>query len=332
MTYSVTFGTFSPQTPPTEGYSQDSIIPKENMDYLKTRFKDEEGRLKDLLACLDTDEINGTKNPGMHEYNTIPAKRLGSILTSIAKYDCGKAQLIQLINDLKEENIKLKFVQPRKVEHEDEYALVSSKSLGNTPLTVYIAVQPDGPNPKSRHICSYTYSSEMIVPTELDETTDFCEKKSFEGYKCGHELSHAIAFVRFYKSQNPRLSGPDVGNQWGSNYNNRYKKECFLPREPDDYRDKALSMFDKPEEYRNLLGLGLSKTFEDPDVIIGEFDYLNELMEDKNGKNEDIIYIRMPYGDSSSWDESTALDICRKKHHQIYPFNPIKHTGGCILI
>lgn len=213
-------------TSSTEKYSQDSIIPEENMVYLKKRFEDEEGILADLLNCLDTEEINETKNPGMSEYNTIPAERLGSILTSIAKYDYGKAQLIQLINNLKEENIKLKFVQPRNVNNEDEYALVSSKSLGHAPLTIYIAVQPDGPNPKSRYVCSYSYSSESINLMKLDETTYFSKKLSFEGYKCGHELSHAIAFVRFYKSQNPKLSGPDVGNQWGSMYNNQYKKEC----------------------------------------------------------------------------------------------------------
>lgn len=63
------------------------------MDYLRTRFKDKEDILANLLNCLDNEAINETKNPGMSEYDTISAERLGLILTSIAKYDCGKNNL-----------------------------------------------------------------------------------------------------------------------------------------------------------------------------------------------------------------------------------------------
>ena len=89
-------------------------------------------------------------------------------------------------------------------------------------------------------------------------------------------------------------------------------------------------MFFKPEEYRNVLGLGLEKTFEDPNCIIGEFDYLNELMEKKVGVSSNIIYIRIPYN-KKYWDEDVALDLCQKKYHQLHPDSPIKGKSRCII-
>ncbi len=295
-------------------------ISNESKNYLKTRFEDQKDVLFDLLNCLNNQAINETSDPQMMEYATISADRLGLILTSIAKYDCGKKQLIQLMNDLKEDDIKLKFVQPIQAKSQDEYALLSSKSLGHT-TTIYVSVQPDRPNPNhnGRCICSYDHRNNTIERMNLDETNDFTEELSFEGYKCGHELSHAIAFVRFYKSQNPRPRGEEVYNKWSGKYN-------VWKSFPGD-TTKIWDMFFKPEEYRNVLGLGLSKTFKDLDNIIGEFDYLNELMKAKTGENEDIIYIRMPY-DPQYWDDSVALDICKKKYKQIYP----QKNKNCSLV
>lgn len=233
------------------------------------------------------------------------------------------------MNDLKEENIKLKFVQPRKEKSEDTYALLSTKSLGHNPFTIYISVQPEGPHPNSegRLICKYNYFTDKIERIKLDETQDFTEELSFEGYKCGHKLSHAIAFVRFYKSQTPRPSDANVGNVWAANYNNPHSAMYWST----EIYSNMLNMFSTSEEYRNVLGLGLEKTFEDPNRIIGEFDYLNKLMEKRVGASSDVIYFRMPY-DEKCWDQDIALDLCQKKYHQLHPKLPIKRKSHCTIL
>lgn len=191
-------------------------LPKENLDYLNERFKYEKNTLDDLLKFLDNDPINDVSHPGMRDYISIPAKRLGLILTSVAKYDCGKGQLIQLANELKTNKIKLKFVQPQRTQDDqDEYAFLPSKSLVSN-LTIYVAVQPEGPisNPNGRWVCKYTHSGNKLKKFKLDEKRDFMGNLSLEGYKCGHELSHAIAFVRFYKSRNFSTFDIEVSNDW----------------------------------------------------------------------------------------------------------------------
>lgn len=333
---SVSVSSLSPavenQSDLTQSFERLGIGPQAQK-YLLERFNDKKDVLSSLLNHLDNGVINATDDPNLDSYATVPSERLETILTSIAKYDCGKEQLTQLENDLRTENIKLKFVQPQgEIEGQDAYALLSTKSLSRN-STIYVSIQPErpNPNPKGRWICEYKYSNNTISRSKLDETSNFTGELSFEGYKCGHELSHAIAFVRFYKSQNPRPSGEEVYNNWNVKHNT-WK---FLPSEN---RDKIWDVFSEPEEYRNLLGLGVSKTFEDDDRIIGEFDYLNELMHCQKGSNPDVIYIRMPY-DTDSLDNTIALDVCKNKYHQINPSKPINSTEkpinlteNCILV
>ena len=85
------------------------------------------------------------------------------------------------------------------------------------------------------------------------------------------------------------------------------------------------------------MGLGISKLFSDEEGIIGEFEYLNELMADKNKGNkniEDVIYVRMPYN-PAFWDEDIALEICKQKYKQKHPLNSeenIKTCGICNIV
>ena len=75
------------------------------------------------------------------------------------------------------------------------------------------------------------------------------------------------------------------------------------------------------------MGLALNATFEDLECIIGEFDYLNELMKKREGASSDVIYIRMPYGVKFEEIPQTitlAKDLCRKKYHQLHPELPMK--------
>ena len=284
--------------------------------YLKERFSDSFQDLNSLLECISCNPLNATDDPLIDpsKYETIDSIRLAKILCGVAGYDCGKKQLQQLVAELQPQGIKLKFIQPKTITpDQDEYALMSSFSLANFTHTVYISVQTDAPmpNPKGRAICMYNYSENKVERKILDERLDFTDIP-FEGYKCGHELSHAIAFVRFYNSLDVQVKN-NINNLWSGQHN----IWTFLPKE-NNLQEKVWEMFNRAEEYRNVLGLGLKKIFEDSDRIIGEFDYLNELMKKKAGANSNVIYIRMPYNENY-WYEDIALDLCRKKYYQLYP-------------
>lgn len=284
--------------------------------HLKKRFSDSFQDLNSLLECISCNPLNATDDPSIDSsiYKTIDSSRLEKILCGVAEYDCGKKQLQQLVAEIQPLGIKLKFIQPKTTKpDQDEYALKSSVSLANFTHTVYISVQTDAPmlNPKGRAICMYNYSENKVERKTLNEKLDFVDTQ-FEGYKCGHELSHAIAFVRFYKS----LSAQDK-NKIKALWDGRHNIWTFLPKQ-NNLQKKVWDMFDRAEEYRNVLGLGLEKTFEDSDRIIGEFDYLNELMEEKVGANSNVIYIRMPYNENY-WYEDIALDLCQKKYYQLHP-------------
>jgi hypothetical protein len=71
-------------------------------------------------------------------------------------------------------------------------------------------------------------------------------------------------------------------------------------------------LFSNPEEARNLLGLGLEKRFSTPDII-GEFQFLNELVQRFEGTN--TVCIRMPYGilANSPAEEQRALNAMLKR-------------------
>ena len=285
-----------------------------------------------LLKHISRTPLDATNDPLdiSSNYEIIDGVRLAKILCGIAGYDCGKKQLQQLVEELQPLSIKLKFIQPKTITlDQDEYALKSSASLTDSTLTLYISVQPDAPipNPHGRAICKYNYLEDKVERMRLVETTGFTDTQ-FEGYKCGHELSHAIAFVKFYKS----LSVQDrnqIKALWDGQHNSwtlLFERDRSLVN-----TDKMWDMFFKPEEYRNVLGLGLEKTFEDPNCIIGEFDYLNELMGKRVGVSSDIIYIRIPY-DEEYWDEDVALELCQKKYHQLHPELSIKGKSDCIML
>lgn len=87
-------------------------------------------------------------------------------------------------------------------------------------------------------------------------------------------------------------------------------------------------MFSKLDKYRNLSGLELNATFEETNRIIGEFDYLNELIGKRVGVNDNVIYVRVRYNEQY-WYEDTAKELCRKKYHQLQPNLPIKSELYC---
>ena len=306
-------------------------IPEPSRSYLLERFSGSSQDLNSLLECISCSPLNATDDPliDSSQYKTIDGMRLAKILCGVAGYDCGEKQLQQLVAELQPLGIKLKFIQPKTITPgQDEYALKSSVSLADPTLTLYISVQPDAPipNPNGRAICRYNYSDNEVERKTLEENLDFVGIQ-FEGYKCGHELSHAIAFVKFYKSLSMQDQG-QLNALWDGRHNSwilLFERDRSLVK-----ADKMWDMFSKPEEYRNVLGLGLEKTFGDSDRIIGEFDYLNELMEKRVGASSDVIYIRMPY-DEKYWDQDIALDLCQKKYHQLHPELPIKGKRDCFI-
>ena len=55
--------------------------------------------------------------------------------------------------------------------------------------------------------------------------------------------------------------------------------------------------------------------------IIGEFDYLNEVIEKRLGYDENVIYVRIPHNPAYQSDQKTmqiAKEICRQKYEQIH--------------
>jgi len=329
--------TLYPLNPPNQTTELDAKfhalgLPESSCSYLLERFSDSFQDLNSLLECISRTSLDATNAPSdiSSNYEIIDSVRLAKILCGVAGYDCGKKQLQQLVAELQPLGIKLKFIRLKTIiPGQDEYALKSSVSLADPTLTLYISVQSDAPipNPNGRAICRYNYSDNKVERKRLDESVNFVDFQ-FEGYKCGHELSHAIAFVRFYKS----LSEQDK-NQINALWGGRHNSWSLLSEQDKSLTDKVYkvwNMFSKAEEYRNVLGLGLEKTFEDPNCIIGEFDYLNELMEKRVGVSSDIIYIRMPY-DENYWYEDIALDLCQKKYHQLHPESPIKEKSRCVI-
>lgn len=79
----------------------------------------------------------------------------------------------------------------------------------------------------------YNYLANKVERKILEENLDFVGIQ-FEGYKCGHELSHAIAFVRFYKS----LGGQDQ-NQIKALWDGQHNSWRLLSE-----RDKSLTKVD----------------------------------------------------------------------------------------
>ena len=176
-------------------------IPEENRSYLLERFSDSFDVLRDLLNQISCASLNATDDPSniSSNYEIIGGVRLAKILCGIAGYDCGKKQLQQLVTEIQPPDIKLKFIQPTTATvGQDEYALLSSISLASCPF-IYISVQPDVPiyNPNGREICEYTYSTDTLKPMNLKEEEATFKTLSFEGYKCGHELSHAMLLLGF---------------------------------------------------------------------------------------------------------------------------------------
>ncbi|MFQ6722871.1 MAG: hypothetical protein ACLRFH_00495 [Opitutales bacterium] len=320
-------------------------IPQNDQDYLHLRFKNESEKLLDLLNCLDASGLDELNSPNANEnisnnFNLVNGVRLGKILVETAKYDCGKKQLIQLTDELKTENIKLKIIQPRTSQAGiDEYAFKSNYSLMNQQNPViYISVQPEQPILGKRCIGTYRNETQKLDIKLWSENELFqAHKDALEGYKFGHEISHAIAFVRFHKEHYPRSEGVDVYNNW----NNLHKSWVDIISPKNYTQDYSIykNLFENPEEYRNLLGLGIDKTFGNTDEnIIGEFDYLNEVMKKHLGYDENSMYVRIPYNTNYQPDQEAmqiAKDICRKKHEQLYGASETASCGcfpnNCVI-
>jgi hypothetical protein len=223
----------------------------------------------------------------------------------------------------------------------------------------------------TRKILIEKLQTHKLIPPESISVT-------LEGYKVGHELSHATAWIKHFDkmkqtwdtfvtenqhtietifnsiNDNPnvesirevaelKLGGRDLTLKfWKDMFNKFYdpapptpmhvaieKMKGNVPEHPlmaqclnDSWqreKDKPLEgldrlplvrdLFSNPEEARNLLGLGLEKCFSDQqDIIIGEFQFLSELVQRFGGTN--TVCIRMPYGilANSSTEEQKALN------------------------
>lgn len=282
-------------------------------NFLKSKLGEEYDKIigsfssdNNLIDMADYDAIS-TTNP-----------QFWDILQSIARYNCGVNQLKQLQDTLDNTNLKIQFIVPRTASNVDEYALKSTASLiGPSQNKIYISVQPGQPIYQHRQICKYDFIKNELTQEQIDETTIFNDNDlSLAGYKCGHELSHAIAFARFY-NKHKDLQEP-INYLW----QNEHQKWDFLKNDESLIQSYML-LFNKPEEYRNILGLGLDKTFAQEDKIIGEFDYLNEIMASRNCASDYVIYVRMPYADVPGKQFSdyshTAKKICEQKYRQLHP-------------
>ena len=321
-------------------------IPQNGQEYLYSRFKNESEKLLDLLNCLDASALDELNSPNANEnisnnFNLVNGVRLGKILVETAKYDCGKKQLIQLTDELKTENIKLKIIQPRTSQAGiDEYAFKSTYSLMNQQNPViYISVQPEQPILGKRCIGTYRNETQELDIELWSENELFQDHEdALEGYKFGHEVSHAIAFVKFYKKIRNSLGKDTIYSRWSGDHQgwgSSKNKNIFN----DEIRNTCWNLFETPEEYRNLLGLGIDKTFGNTDEnIIGEFDYLNEVMEKHLGYDENSMYVRIPYNTNYQLDQEAmqiAKDICRKKHEQLYGASETASCGcfpnNCVI-
>lgn len=317
-------------------------IPQNDQDYLHSRFKDESQKLLDLLNCLDTSALNEVNSQNANEnisknFQPVDGVRLGRILVETAKYDCGKQQLIQLTDELKTEGIKLKIIEPiTEIQGQDAYAFMSTYSLMNKQNPViYISVQPKNPIPGKRCVGKYDAKTRKFnkIKSWSEDEIFKDNKDRLEGYKFGHEVSHAITFIKFYKKIKNSLGENAVYSKWSGNHqgwSSDENKKIF-----NDKTDIYWNLFETPEEYRNLLGLGIDKTFGDKDKnIIGEFDYLNEVM----NNDKDAIYVRVPYNSDytlKSNEIEIVENICQQKHEQLYGSSGSASCGclpsNCIL-
>ncbi|MDR2769591.1 MAG: hypothetical protein LBB19_03525 [Puniceicoccales bacterium] len=132
-------------------------------------------------------------------------------------------------------------------------------------------------------------------------------------------------FRRFYDSALPNPMAAAIDKMKGNVPEHSLMAQCLNDSWQGE-KDKLLeglsessrllvrSLFNNPEEARNLLGLGLGKCLSDrQDVIIGEFQFLNELVQRFEGTN--TVCVRMPYGilANSSTEEQKALNAVLTK-------------------
>ncbi|MDR2396609.1 MAG: hypothetical protein LBD69_02005 [Puniceicoccales bacterium] len=382
---SITDSSDSPSTPVSTAAIDDSgladafttaEIPDGTLkDSLIERFDD------NLVSLISILQVLAPAATALAGHTFVDGQRLGNILSGVTKFDCGKQQLLDFAQSCKTNNLTLSFVTPNETSPEvsDYYALQSSKLLEQNRV-IYVSVNPQPPTEDERYIGKLNLATRKILIEKLQIHSLISQESisvTLEGYKVGHELSHATAWIKHFEkmkqtwntfiAENQSTIGtifdsikdnPDIGSipertelkLGGRNLTLKFWKDMFnrfynpappnptgvaiakmkgsVPEHPlmsqclndawqrEKYKpleglDSFLvrNLFSNPEEARNLLGLGLEKRFSaQQDIIIGEFQFLKELVQRFEGTN--TVCVRMPYGilANSLTEEQKALN------------------------
>jgi hypothetical protein len=162
------------------------------------RFSDNIPGLKNILQVL--------ANTAPDDHGPVDGQRLGNILCGVSAFDCGKQQLLDFSQSCMTNELRLSFVTPNAelastLSSEgvnDHYALQSSKLLAQDRV-IYISVNPSPPETDERYIGKLNLTTRKIFIEKLKTHELISPPKTVEGYKVGHELSHATAWIKHFE-------------------------------------------------------------------------------------------------------------------------------------